>query len=109
MSTQRLGTWSGQVVLVTGASSGIGAALAMELAQGGARVVLTARRLDRLEVMVQRISEAGGEAISLACDVTQPDDMRACIDYVISHWGQLDCVIANAGFGVAGAVMKLSN
>ena len=106
MSTSK-GRWSQSVVFITGASSGIGSALALRFAQEGARVVLTARRLERLEALADQISSVGGEALALACDVTDPAQVTRCIDEVIEIWGQLDVVIANAGFGVSGQFDRL--
>ena len=62
--------WADQVVLVTGASGGLGTALAQEFAAGGARVVLTARNLDKLQQAADEIRQTGGEAVAIAADVT---------------------------------------
>ena len=102
------GRWSQQVILITGASSGIGAALGRQLASEGARVVLTARRLERLEVIASELNDGGAQALPLECDVTDADSVERCVAQVIEHWGQLDVVIANAGFGVAGTLKRLS-
>jgi NADP-dependent 3-hydroxy acid dehydrogenase YdfG len=109
MGTTSSGKWNEHVVLITGASSGIGAALSIVFAQQGARVALAARRLERLQEVQQKINDFGGHAFPVLCDVTQVESVQNCIDQVVTHWGKLDVVVANAGFGVAGSVLKLSN
>jgi short-subunit dehydrogenase len=101
------GQWSEKVVLITGASAGIGAALSEIFAKQGAKVALTARRLERLEELSISLNEQGYQTLPLRCDVTDQESVQACIDQVIEHWGHLDVVIANAGFGVAGAFKRL--
>ncbi len=98
-----------KVVLITGGSSGIGEELAGQLARAGARLVLAARRLDRLEQVRARIGAIGGiEPLIMACDVTRDEDLSRVVGQTLQHWGRLDIVIANAGFGVVGAFAKLS-
>ena len=87
----------GKVVAITGASSGIGEATARLLAQKGARVVLGARRTDRLEALVAAIREAGGTAEFRALDVTQRDSMEAFIGFAQSAFGRVDVIVNNAG------------
>lgn len=96
-----------QVVLITGASAGIGEALAREAAAGGASVVLLARRLDRVERLANELSAAGARALGLACDVTRDGDLERAVDRTREAFGGIDVVIANAGFGVQGALMDL--
>jgi len=86
----------GKVVAITGASSGIGEATAMMLAAKGARVVLGARRSDRLEALVSRIVKAGGEAICSVTDVKKRDDLTNLVKRACDH-GRLDVIINNAG------------
>jgi NAD(P)-dependent dehydrogenase (short-subunit alcohol dehydrogenase family) len=88
---------SGQVALVTGASSGLGAHFAMALAQAGATVVAAARRVDRLERLVTDISEAGGKAIAVAMDVNDADSVVAAFDQVEASVGTVSILINNAG------------
>lgn len=84
----------GKVILITGASSGIGEATAKTLAAHGAKVVLSARRGDRLEKLAAGIGE---NAVYLASDVTNPDDMEALVTLAKSKFGRLDVLFANAG------------
>jgi short-subunit dehydrogenase len=90
---------TGAVAIVTGASSGIGAATARELARRGARVVLAARRLDVLEARAQEIREAGGEAIAIATDVGDPDQVTRLVDRTVAACGPVDVLVNNAGTG----------
>lgn len=86
-----------KVALVTGASSGIGAATARKLAAEGLKVGLAARRGDRLEALATDIINAGGEAIALQTDVTDPASCRAAVQRLITEFGQIDILINNAG------------
>jgi short-subunit dehydrogenase len=95
------------VFLITGASTGIGKALATQAAAGGAHVVLLARRLDRLEQVVSDIKSGGGSALAVAGDVTQREQLDAAVEKARSAFGGLDVVLANAGFGVQGTLAEL--
>ena len=86
-----------KTVLITGASSGIGAGLARELGAAGARVLLGARRLDRIEALAGEIREAGGSAEAMAVDVTDRAAMIAFADKAVDLWGRIDVLINNAG------------
>lgn len=89
----------GKVVAVTGASSGIGEATALLLAERGARLVLGARRTERLEALAARIARAGGEAVHLRTDVTRAEDLRALVALAEERFGRLDVLVSNAGVG----------
>ena len=98
-----------KVVLITGASSGIGEELAVQLARAGARLALAARRGDRLAQVRERIAAVGGaEPLIVVCDVTLDGDPPRAVAETLAHWNRLDIVIANAGFGVVGPFAKLS-
>ncbi|HTV01950.1 MAG TPA: SDR family oxidoreductase [Luteitalea sp.] len=88
---------SGKVVVITGASSGIGEATAKELARRGARVVLGARRTDRLETLAASIQAEGGTALVQATDVTDIDAVRQLAQRALDAFGQIDVFINNAG------------
>lgn len=93
----------GKVIAITGASSGIGEAAARVLAARGARVVLGARRTDRLAKVTEEIRAAGGEAAYRALDVTVLDDVQAFVDFARETYGRVDVIVNNAG------LMPLSN
>jgi len=98
-----------KVVFITGASSGIGEELARQLGQAGANLTLAARRKDLLEGLAQKIAAAGStRPLVMQCDVTQDEDPKRAVAATVQQWGRLDVVIANAGFGVAGALKTLS-
>lgn len=91
----------GQVALVTGASSGIGEAIAEALALRGAHVTLAARRVDRLQALAERLGqrEGAGETQVVACDVREEAQVQEAVRKTVERWGQLDILVANAGFG----------
>jgi short-subunit dehydrogenase len=98
-----------KVVLITGASSGIGEEMAVQLARSGARVALAARRKDRLDGLAEKIAQGGGVApLTLECDVTRDGDLERAVKACVEKWGKLDVAIANAGFGVTGPLKKLA-
>ena len=94
----------GQVALVTGASSGIGEATVLVLAARGIRVAVAARRADRLEVLVERIQQAGGEALALSVDVTDELQVQAMVRCTQEQWGRLDILVNSAGLMLLGPI-----
>jgi A-factor type gamma-butyrolactone 1'-reductase (1S-forming) len=97
-----MGALDGRVVLVTGASSGLGEATAKMVAAQGARVVLAARREDKGVAVERAIKDAGGNALFVRTDVTQRDQVKALIERIMHTFGRLDCAVNNAG--IAGPV-----
>ena len=95
----------GKVVIVTGASSGIGEATARVLAEAGARVVLAARRKDKLDKLAAEITQAGGTAMVVEADVTDQAVCENLIKKVHDEWGTIDIVINNAGVMLLGPVI----
>jgi NAD(P)-dependent dehydrogenase (short-subunit alcohol dehydrogenase family) len=98
----------GQVAIITGASSGIGRALARELSAEGARVALVARRVRDLESLAGEIVAGGGQALAIPGDVTAPDDMAHAAQAVLDSWGRIDILVANAGIYVQGMTADLT-
>ncbi len=88
---------SEKVVLITGASSGIGEAIATDLGHAGAKVVLGARRLERLEATVREIEAAGGTARAHSLDVTSREDVKAFVKSAKDEFGRVDVLVNNAG------------
>jgi len=109
-----------KAVLITGASSGIGEELALQLGRAGAKLALAARRAELLEVVVQKIASAAAaralparskevvKPLAVACDVTRDGDLERAVAESVRNWGKLDVAIANAGFGVVGPLKKLT-
>jgi NADP-dependent 3-hydroxy acid dehydrogenase YdfG len=89
----------GKVVVITGASGGIGEATALLLAEHGAKLVLGARRSERLEALAARITELGSEAAWARTDVTRRDDLSGLVKLACERYGKLDVLISNAGIG----------
>lgn len=96
-----------KVVFITGASSGIGSAIALECARRGADIVLAARRVDRLDEVASQVRSFGRRALPVACDVTVDGDLERAVSEGLASLGSIDRVYANAGFGVAGTLEKL--
>jgi len=92
-------TETAPVVLITGASSGIGAATARLFSKEGYRVVLAARRLERLETLANEIRAQGGEALPVATDMSRLDDINNLAQRCVDYFGQVDILFNNAGFG----------
>ncbi|MFJ9414183.1 SDR family oxidoreductase [Streptomyces sp. NPDC101227] len=97
----------GKVVAITGAGSGIGEATALLLAERGARLVLGARRSERLADLVARIEEAGGAAVQIRTDVTRREDLRSLVALAGERFGRLDVLVSNAGVGTVSPLDDL--
>jgi short-subunit dehydrogenase len=99
MNAAKRQSLAGEIAIVTGASSGIGAATARELARRGARVVLAARRVDKLEAQARAIKDAGGEAVIIPTDVADEAQLTRLIEQTIERFGHVDILVNNAGIG----------
>lgn len=106
-SRMRNARFQGHVAWITGASSGIGRHLALELARQGADVAVSARRVDRLEGLVAELEGLGRRGLAVPCDVTDEAGVEKAVLEVVEKLGRLDIAVANAGFGVMGAVERL--
>jgi NADP-dependent 3-hydroxy acid dehydrogenase YdfG len=98
---------AGKVIVITGASSGLGEATARHLAALGARVVLGARRGDRLQALVADIRQAGGEAVHAVTDVTRQEDVQALVEAGRAAFGRIDVMINNAGLMAIAPMSQL--
>jgi len=97
---------AGKVAVVTGASSGLGVAIAQALAEAGADLVLGARRVDRLPATGRLVEAAGRRWTSLATDVTSPEDCTALVAHGVAEFGGVDILVNNAGLGTAYPATK---
>jgi NADP-dependent 3-hydroxy acid dehydrogenase YdfG len=97
----------GKVVAITGASGGIGEATARLLAEGGARVVLGARRVERLDDIAREIRDRGGAAVTCRTDVASRADLERLVGTAVDHFGRLDVLVSNAGISKIGPVSDL--
>jgi len=88
-----------KVVLITGASSGFGEDAARLFAREGCKVVLAARRLDRLQALAAQIQNEGGEAFAIPVDVSQPAEIKVMVQSALDLYGQIDILLNNAGYG----------
>ena len=98
---------AGRVVVVSGASSGMGAVTAQRLAELGATVVVLARRKERLDSLVENIEAAGGTALALAVDVTDRAAVQTAADQVAARFGKADLVFNNAGVPLISGIEGL--
>jgi NAD(P)-dependent dehydrogenase (short-subunit alcohol dehydrogenase family) len=100
---------TGKVVLITGGTDGLGAALADRLVEEGARVAVCGRDSRRLAAAEQRLSDAGGDALVVQADVTHPADLERFVAAAVSRWGRLDGLVNNAGKSAAGRIDQVSD
>jgi NADP-dependent 3-hydroxy acid dehydrogenase YdfG len=98
---------AGKVVAITGASSGIGEATARVLGERGARVVLGARRVGRLEGVAAELRDRGGQAVVCATDVTRREDVERLVGTAVEEFGRLDVLVSNAGISKIGPMSDL--
>ena len=96
MAKANLFDLSGKVAIVTGGSRGIGRSICERLAQHGAKVVVSSRKLDACETVVAGIKAEGGEAMAVACNIGRKEDLQALVDKTIATWGGVDILICNA-------------
>jgi len=97
----------GKVALVTGSAQGIGRAIALNLAQGGARIVLTDMREPKLDEVVKEIEAQGGKAIRFVVDVTDREAVRKVVDQTLETWEKIDILVNNAGITRDSLVMRM--
>jgi NAD(P)-dependent dehydrogenase (short-subunit alcohol dehydrogenase family) len=95
---------TGQVVIITGASSGIGEAAARRLVRGGARVVISARRVERLEALARELDPTGAGVLAVAGDITSEAVRRQLVTAALEKFGRIDALVNNAGYGTRGPV-----
>lgn len=93
-----------KVVLITGASSGIGRAVALQYGAKHACIALVARRVDRLEKVAEEVIRSGGQALVIPTDVAERSQIETAVRAVEGHWRRLDVLINNAGYGVFGSI-----
>jgi NAD(P)-dependent dehydrogenase (short-subunit alcohol dehydrogenase family) len=99
----------GKVVLITGGTDGLGAALADRLVEEGARVAVCGRNPERLAAAEQRLRNAGGDAFVLRADVTRLPDLERFVQAAVDRWGRVDGLVNNAGKSAAGRVDQVSD
>ena len=110
-----MGRLEGRVAIITGASRGLGRDIAVGFAQEGAKVVVAARTLQEgdfrvsgsVNVVVEQIRAAGGEALGVRCDVTSDEDMEALVQHTVSEYGRVDVLVNNAGVEVPGSILEM--
>jgi short-subunit dehydrogenase len=94
----------GSVIVITGASAGIGEATARRLVRGGAAVVISARRQDRLDALARELDPSGARVLAVAGDITSDADRRRLVDAALAKFGHIDALVNNAGYGTRGPV-----
>jgi len=102
-------TFQNHVIIITGASSGIGKALSLQLADESANLSLAARNTERLDALVRECQNRGGSAIAIPTDVSNEQNCQTLIDQTIQHFGRIDMLVNNAGFNVVGEFAELPN
>ena len=97
-----------KVVIITGASSGIGAAVARRLARDGFCLTLAARRLERLEQVASEVKALGGEALIVQTDVCKREEIQRMVDTTLDRWGHIDVMLSNAGIGNGKPLIQMT-
>ena len=87
---------TGKVAVITGASRGIGRAIAERMAEQGAKVVVSSRKLAACETVVEGIRARGGDAIAVACNIGRKEELQALVDATNARWGRIDILVCNA-------------
>ena len=100
--------FTGKVAVITGASSGLGADAAVAYAEAGADVALLARRKEKLDEMVRKLTDAGHNAIAAQCDVSKEDSVRGAVDEVLKRYKKIDILLNDAGIAKGGSVETLT-
>ena len=100
-----MGRLEGKVVLITGAGTGIGEAIAKRFAREGAAVVITGRRKDKLDLVVQAIERGNGRAVAVAGSITDETHVRAAVDQAVRAFGRLNVLVNNAAIGAFGKLL----
>lgn len=98
-----------KVVWITGASSGLGKYMAFEFARHGAQLAISARRKDKLEEVLKEVERLGGKGHIVLCDVMEEEQIQLAVQKIVTHYGKIDVVVANAGFGVYGKIEELDS
>lgn len=96
----------GKVIIITGASSGIGEALALKFGREGSKVVLAARSVDKLQEVAEQIRQSGGDALTVACDVAKEADCKALMEQAVAKFGRIDSLINNAGISMRALLQE---
>lgn len=99
---------TGKVAVITGASSGLGADAAIAYAEAGASVALLARRIEKLTEVKAKVESLGVKAITVVCDITQEESVKAAMETVLKEFGQIDILLNNAGIAVRGGVDSMT-
>lgn len=99
----------GSVVLITGGTDGLGAALARRLVEEGARVAVCGRNADRVQAVRAELAALGGDVVAVPADVTRPEEVEAFVAAAVSRWGRIDGLVNNAGASAAKPVSDISD
>jgi len=97
-----------KVTIVTGGGTGIGKAIAVRFAEAGAPVAIASRKLENLETVAREITDAGGQALAIQCDVRDPDDVKRVVDATVERFGRLDVLVNNHGASFRAPVSQIT-